>query len=66
MKFLYGLSCINSDRNYKRENNLRIVFRLLREFAGASVELCMSRTLMVMIRLMTKRGETEAMCHSTD
>lgn len=67
VKFLYSLSCINSHRNYKKKkNNLRIVFRLLREFAGASEGSCMSQTLMVMIRLMTKRGETKVMYHSTD
>lgn len=58
IKFLCSLNCINSHRHYKRENNLRIVFRLLREFAGVSVELCMSWTLMVIIRLNAKRGET--------
>lgn len=67
IKFLCSLSCTNSHRNYKKTpNNLRIVFRLLSNFSGASVELCMSGTLMVMIRLLTKRGETKAMYHSTD
>lgn len=61
VKFLYSLSCTETTKK-ENKNCVQTTERVCWGLSRAVHEL----TLMVMIRLMTKRGETKAMYHSTD